>query len=1009
MKFIATILILLSFLSCSWAEMPGLSEKGLKKLDPSLQILLKTPSGQLHGLKKVIPFHVPEEGEPAVDILILSDKDKKEIEIPGVMLRTKVGNVITATATLPGLKSLAEMDGVQYIEASKKLKAHNNIGTSFSSGISGNLPAAGSYNIYPLLVQDGQTITIIMHAAPGSLINPYLAVCADTLCTNVLMADEDSGPGIDAKLTYTFPFGGTYYVWVSDSNLIATGDYRLIILNAAGDYLLGTGAAKVLHEAGVDGTGVIVGVIDFGIDWCHGDFIDDKAGKSRVISLWDQNLTAKTGESTPDVGSDGSIANDYGVEYTQSQITAALSDCWRPEPETRKVRSTDIGGHGTHVAGTAAGDGSESLSVLLEPPGTYRGAAPGADLIIVKLYDPETIDKNFLIDNLFNLISLNTNLLDAIDYIFKKADTLGKPAVINISIGSHDGPADGTSLMDQAVRNAVGPGRIIVASAGNEGSFPIHAKGTIVANGYDTINLDLSQCGSECVAGINLWHSGEDAYSVILTAPNGEYIYVAHGNETNGNTTLDGVTVAVQNATSSPPNGDKNILVAITGEGSPPHRWSLFLSRWVNGGDGNWDAWLLPDEGKISFSNHVPVNPDNSIAGTVGELASSYGAITVGAHGSKFRWDNNSLNQAEDNRAYNDFGNIAYFSSRGPTRDGRIKPDITAPGEWVISTLSKDWNSTTNPADTPDSNDISWDNKHIGFQGTSMSAPMTTGAVALILQMDPTNFPRPLLRNTATQDIMTGTALPDNTWGAGKVNIINAYNALVVDKPPSVSLYSTPSSGTIPLSAVFIASASDPDAGDGIAEYLWDLDNDGYTDNITASNIATKSFSSSGTHTVKVTVVDKYGKTASSLAVITVSSPSSGDTGNTGGNNSDTTTETVVGNVTVKNNGSGNGGGECFIATAAYGSYLDPHVQTLIEFRDNVLMKSAWGRAFVVSYYSWSPSAARYITEHPVLRVMTRLTLMPVVFTIEKPELSVSLLILGFSALSIPFWRRRRI
>src|SRR4030067_1546257 len=287
MKFIVCILILLSFLSCSWAEVPGLSEKGVKKLDPSLQILLKTPAGQLQGLKKVIPFHVLEDGEPAVDILILSDKDKEELAIPGVTIRTKVGNVITATATLSGLKTLADMDGVQYIEASKKLMTHNNIGTSFSSGVSGNLPAAGSYNIYPLLVQGGQTITIIMHAAPGSLINPYLAICADTLCTYVLTADDDSGPGNDAKLTYTFPFAGTYYVWTSDSNLIATGDYRLIILNAAGDYLLGTGS-QILHEGGIDGKGVIIGIIDSGIDWCHGDFIDDTTWKSRIIFLWDQ-------------------------------------------------------------------------------------------------------------------------------------------------------------------------------------------------------------------------------------------------------------------------------------------------------------------------------------------------------------------------------------------------------------------------------------------------------------------------------------------------------------------------------------------------------------------------------------------------------------------------------------------------------------------------------------------------------------------------------------------------
>lgn len=995
MKSLTAIIISICFLSSSWAEVPGLSEKGAIKLDPGLQILLKAPAGQLQRLKKVIPLHVPEEGEPVVDILILSHEDKMDLAIPGVLLRTKVGSVITATATLSGLMALAEMDGVQYIEASKKLRAHNNVGTAYSSGISGNLPFAGSYNVYPLLIQGGQTITIIMHAAVGSYINPYVAVCADMACSSILAVDDNSGPGIDARLTYTFPYSGTYYVWVSDANLIATGDYRLILLNAAGDYLLGTGA-KALQKAGIDGHGVIVGVIDTGIDWCHGDFIDETTGKSRIISLWDQNLTAKNNESAPDVGSDGSVANDYGVEYSQAQITVALSDCWQTDPEVRSVRSADTGGHGTHVAGTAAGDGSGSESVLLEPAGTYMGAAPESDLIIVKYKDGLAFDD----------FSSSTNVIEAIDYIFRKAETLGKPAVVNISLGNHDGPADGTSLLDQAVRNAVGPGRIIVASAGNEGGLSIHAEGTISANGYDTVNLDLSQCGTECFAGINLWHSGNDDYNVTLTAPNGEYVYVAHGTESRENTILDGITVAVQNATSSPPNGDKNILLAITGQGSVPHQWSLFLSRSVNGGDGSWDAWIIPERGGVSFGNHVPTNPDGSIAGTVGELASSYGAITVGAHATKFRWDNNSLNLAEQQQAYNDFGNIAWFSSRGPTRNGRVKPDITAPGEWVVSTLSKDWNITTNPADPPDVNDISWDNRHIGLQGTSMAAPMTAGAVALILQMDPTNFSSPLLKTTATQDIMTGSSLPNNTWGSGKVNLVSAYNALLTDNPPAVGLYATPSNGTVPLSVLLIASASDSDTGDDIEEYLWDLDNDGYTDNITSSNIATKSFSSSGTHTVKVTVVDKYGKTASALTTITVSAPSPGNTGNVD-DNSDTKSDTAGDNNTIGSGGGGNGGGGCFIATAAFGSYLDPHVQTLREFRDDILLQSAWGRSFVAYYYTWSPSAASYIAQRPLLKVMIRLALRPVVFTLEYPKLSGGLLILGIGVTTAVLFRRR--
>ncbi|MDC4225873.1 MAG: S8 family serine peptidase [Candidatus Manganitrophus sp.] len=219
----------------------------------------------------------------------------------------------------------------------------------------------------------------------------------------------------------------------------------------------------------------------------------------------------------------------------------------------------------------------------------------------------------------------------------------------------------------------------------------------------------------------------------------------------------------------------------------------------------------------------------------------------------------------------NDFGRIFIFSSGGPTRDGRIKPDVTAPG-FVISAASADCpvsdvlTSSPRPGWTPSN----------PRGGTSMAAPMVTGAAALILQADPTNFPRPLLQSTAVRDVLTGTDLPNNIWGHGKVNLLSAFTALQSDQSPTVSLSTGPADGT---TVPFTATASDPDPDDSIAEYLWDFDNDGATDAITTTPTVSRKYPSGGTYTAKVIAVDQSGKNAAATTSITVSSSSSSDDG----------------------------------------------------------------------------------------------------------------------------------
>ncbi len=228
--------------------------------------------------------------------------------------------------------------------------------------------------------------------------------------------------------------------------------------NDIGGTLIGADLVKngYINSTTYDGTDVIVLIIDTGIDWSHADF--QKSGSpntSRILYIWDQTLTAGAGEDTPEDrdGTNFSWLN-YGVEYTQANINDEIDGS-----ATEFVREEDTNGHGTHVAGSAAGNGS-SLTT-----NKYEGIASKADIVFVKAG---------------NGSFPTTNTVDALEYAQKISDTEGKPVVVNMSLGGHANAHDGTSELDIAVDNftSSGSGRVAVISAGNEGSSAIHITGT---------------------------------------------------------------------------------------------------------------------------------------------------------------------------------------------------------------------------------------------------------------------------------------------------------------------------------------------------------------------------------------------------------------------------------------------------------------------------------------------------------------------------------------------------
>ncbi|MGH8525957.1 MAG: S8 family serine peptidase, partial [Gammaproteobacteria bacterium] len=213
------------------------------------------------------------------------------------------------------------------------------------------------------------------------------------------------------------------------------------------------------NRQGLTGKGVIVGVIDTGIDWTHKDFIRPE-GTSRILYIWDQtdksfgDSNGKIGSAPPTLA--GGDAPGPGTLYTNEQINAALKG-------SGTVNSMDNFGHGTAAAGTAAGNGLATANGV--PPGTYAGAAPEADLIIVKAADCGGFSGQYVLGTI---------------WIAQKARELRRPAVINHSLGGHYTAHDGNEEKELVMNELVGtgkPGLAITVSAGNEGQLSMHASG----------------------------------------------------------------------------------------------------------------------------------------------------------------------------------------------------------------------------------------------------------------------------------------------------------------------------------------------------------------------------------------------------------------------------------------------------------------------------------------------------------------------------------------------------
>ncbi|MEH2095277.1 S8 family peptidase [Nostoc sp.] len=448
------------------------------------------------------------------------------------------------------------------------------------------------------------------------------------------------------------------------------------------------------------GKGVIIGIIDSGIDPKHPAF----AG--RILHIWDQTLPGP-----------GVTEGGYGAEFTGAQLTI----------------SQDTAGHGTHVAGIAAGADTN-----------YSGVAPEAELVIVRsdLQD--------------------AHIADGVRYIFRVARELGRAAVVNLSVGGHADAHDGSDSLSKVIDAETGPGRIVCCAAGNEGNANIHGQATIPSGRTRGMrfNVPLNQIG---IVWLNAWYSKDSELEVSVRSPNG-FVTPYQKIITEGNAAQDYQLpdARVQLATPGPDqaNGDRNFFVQIRGIDPSPVMggvWQLRV-RNTSSTDTRLDVWTLDDTSSVFFTGKSVKD-----ALKIGSPGAASSAITVAAYTTKSKYTDID-NQVREMGL--ELHTITEFSSEGPLRNNGQKPDVAAPGAMIVSTLS---------ADASFDRSSMINSKFVVMAGTSMATPFVTGLVALLLQRDPKLDPvavKDLLRkNSAIPRKPAGTF--DDKWGYGVINTLN--------------------------------------------------------------------------------------------------------------------------------------------------------------------------------------------------------------------------------------------
>lgn len=470
------------------------------------------------------------------------------------------------------------------------------------------------------------------------------------------------------------------------------------------------------------GEGVIIAIIDTGIDYTNPVFRKPD-GSTKIISIWDQSIN--TGPAPPDA--------NFGTVYTRGQINVALASS---DPFS-VVPSMDENGHGTMLAGIAAGNDVEEAG--------FFGVAPDAELIIVKLRQAKRSTRNFfLIPD--NVVCFQENhIMWAVQYCNDMARQLNRPLVICLGIGTSQGSHSGRSPLS-AILNIIAnmPNRAVVVSAGNEGNMGRHYYGVIDPSiGSNTVELNVDE--NDTGFSMELWGDTPGIYSVDVLSPSGEYIpRIPPGLRVSRviSFIFEKATLYINYNTIESETGDQLILIRF--ENASPGIWTFNVYGHGDLATG-FHMWL--PMGNFISRNTYFIQPN--IYTTILSLGTATYPITV--------------------TAYNPVNNNLYVnSSRGYTRDNFIKPDIAAPGvNYIAPTINHTFEQ---------------------FTGTSVSAAHTAGVAALMLEWGTVRGNNPGMDSNVLKNFLIRGArrrpnlvYPNRDWGYGILDIFSVFESMRED------------------------------------------------------------------------------------------------------------------------------------------------------------------------------------------------------------------------------------